>query len=148
MLNDNGDEIISPTPLDECLRRRKMIYQNSCDNCEEIGCDCSCPALTLCSECEYTIRLSYERQELCLHIDLDFRLLGRQGKGEDRKVRDSSIIGILDFNYNYGFGCFSLFVMSFSGVVISLHYIAGMKFKLVTFILRCVVLVGTLQLYS
>ena len=49
---------------------------------------------------------------------------------------------MLDFNYDYGFGYFALFVMSFVGVIISVFNIVGVKFKLVTFILRSIVLGG------
>ena len=58
-----------------------MIYQISRDYCEEIVNDCIFPVLTLCSVCKHTIRLSYERKELDLHPDLDFRLLHLQSKG-------------------------------------------------------------------
>ena len=41
------------------------------------------------------------------------------------------MIGTLDFNYDYGFGDFALFVMSFVGVVIRLFNVFGIKLKLV-----------------
>ena len=52
------------------------------------------------------------------------------------------MIGMLDFNCDYGFVCFDLRVMSFVGVAISLHAIAGIKFKLVKLMLRCIILGG------
>ena len=52
------------------------------------------------------------------------------------------MIETLDFNYDYGFGYFALFVMSFVGVAIRLLNLFGIKPKLVTFILRSIMLGG------
>ena len=85
MLDENGDALILPIRLDQCLRRCKLIYQISPDTSEEIGRDCSCPVITLCSAHEHTIRLACDRNELFLHLALDFRSLGRQSKSENVK---------------------------------------------------------------
>ena len=72
------------------------------------------------SICKHTVRLAYDRNELDLHPDLDFRAFGRQAKRGMCKKIGAHMIGILDFNYTCGFGYFVLLVMLFGGVIIRL----------------------------
>ena len=122
-----SDTLPSPIALDEHTTWFKMTSAINRVEAREIGYDWSYPALTLCSTWKHTIRLAQERNELDFYPDLDFRSLGRQGKSENQKRKDTSVIRTLNFNHDHGLVCFALFVMSFVEVVIRLLVLVGMN---------------------
>ena len=90
MKDVNENFILTSMTFDEFLRRCKLCYQITRDECEEIGYNCTCPVFTLYAICKHTVRLAHDRNELDLHPDLDFRVLGCQEKrGRPKKKRCS-----------------------------------------------------------
>ena len=80
-----------------------MTYLIKRDEGFEIGYQCTCPVFTLYSICKHTIRLAFNRNELDLHPDLDYKSLGRQTKREiSKKVQSMTPT----FNFNFVCGLF------------------------------------------